>query len=109
MSINLPMEPIAIRLATEDDRDQLRRLAQLDSASVPAGRLIVGESAGSIRAAVAIDGGAAIADPFHPTAELVALLRARAEQAPGQAAGRPRIVARSHPREPRVRRGRLAA
>ena len=35
---------------------------------------------GEIRAAVAVESGRAIADPFRPTADLVALLRARAAQ-----------------------------
>lgn len=94
MSINLPMEAIEIRPATEDDRDQLRRLAQLDSASLPAGPLLVAESDGTIRAALALESRKSIADPFHRTAELVALLRTRAEHAEKRSA-RLRIVARS--------------
>ena len=43
-----------------------------------------------VRAAVSVGGGEAIADPFHPTAEIVRLLTARAEQMRPGAAHRPR-------------------
>ena len=71
---------MTIRRATYGDRHALIRLAQRDSARVPDGPLVIGEVGGVVRAAVAVAGGAAIADPFHRTAELVALLRERAEQ-----------------------------
>jgi hypothetical protein len=90
---------VTIRPAADADRDALRRLAALDSARVPDGRLLVADSGGELRAAVAIDSGAAIADPFHPTAGLVELLRARALQlkAPDRASTRrrARVVMRS--------------
>jgi hypothetical protein len=91
--------PVTVRPADDADRDALRRLAGLDSAEVPPGRLLVADSGGELRAAVAIDTGVAIADPFHPTADLVALLRARALQlkAPERASTgrRARVVLRS--------------
>jgi hypothetical protein len=86
MSINTPIEAVAIRPADERDRDRLMRLAQLDSAAVPVGPTLV----------AALEGGLAIADPFHPTAGLVELLRMRAGQVP-RASRRLRIVARSQP------------
>ncbi|MQA74764.1 MAG: hypothetical protein GEU88_10570 [Solirubrobacterales bacterium] len=86
--------PLTIREAAVEDRDAVLRLAQRDSATVPAGRLLVGEVDGELRAAVALAGGEAIADPFRPTAELVALLRARAAQIRGGVRG-PRVVART--------------
>ena len=72
------LEPLAIRAATAADRMALLRLAQRDSAAAPAGTVLVAESRGAIRAALALESGRAIADPFQPTADLVALLRARA-------------------------------
>jgi hypothetical protein len=45
---------------------------------VPAGRLLVAEVEGELLAAVAIESGAAIADPFRRTADLDALLQTRA-------------------------------
>ena len=74
------VDAITIRPATAGDRDALRRLAILDSATVPVGDLLVADGGGELRAAVAIGSGKAIADPFHPTAGIVVLLRARARQ-----------------------------
>jgi hypothetical protein len=83
--------PITIRLARSEDEDALRRLAQLDSAGVPSGELLVALTGDEIRAAISITSGEAIADPFRRNAELVRLLAARAEQVRG-------------PREPTLRR-----
>jgi hypothetical protein len=80
---------IAIRLAGDDDDAALAKLAALDSAVVPFGRLLLAAVDGEPLAAVPVAGGPAIADPFHPTAELVELLRARAAHLRGDApAGR---------------------
>jgi hypothetical protein len=86
---------VTIREATADDRPGLERLAELDSAEVPSGRLLLGEVDGELRAAAAIAGGRAIADPFHRTTELVDLLRARSRQMPGVARGSLRVIDRS--------------
>lgn len=67
-------------MASEDDAPSLNRLAQLDSASVPAGQLVVAEVGGELWAARQIDGPLAIADPFRPTADLLALLALRGGQ-----------------------------
>jgi hypothetical protein len=69
---------IAIRLAAPSDAQSLVRLAALDSAPVPAGDVLLAVVDGQAQAALPVEGGRSIADPFHPTAELVALLRARA-------------------------------
>src|ERR687886_649597 len=66
---------LVIRVATPADTDDLRRLAALDSARVLLGTVLVAQSGGEIRAAYSIDERRAIADPFTPTAGLVALLR----------------------------------
>ncbi len=71
-------DTISIRLAGASDARPLMRLAALDSAPLPAGELLVAEQGGALRAAVTLDGADAIADPFIPTADLVALLRLRA-------------------------------
>jgi hypothetical protein len=56
-------------------------LAQLDSAPAPKPvPTLVAEVGGELRAALPLDGGRAIADPFRPTAELVAILAERARQ-----------------------------
>jgi hypothetical protein len=69
---------ISIRLATPDDSRALARLAALDSGAVPAGPVLLAERDGEAQAALALAGGATLADPFVPTAELLALLRVRA-------------------------------
>ncbi len=73
--------PVTLRPAYADDAIALERLAVLDSATVPPGRLLVAEVEGELWAALAPERGAVIADPFRSTAPLVALLRARAATA----------------------------
>jgi hypothetical protein len=68
---------VIIRTATGSDGAALRRLAQLDSARVPSGELLVAETDGSLVAAHAPGSGATIADPFRRTAEVVDLLHLR--------------------------------
>ena len=69
---------VLIRAARGSDGSALDRLAALDSAHVPAGELLVAEADGSVVAALSPDTGAAIADPFRHTADVVALLELRA-------------------------------
>jgi hypothetical protein len=85
--------------ATDDDERSLQRLAALDSTSAaPARPLLVAEVEGELKAAVSLSDGSAIADPFYPSAELVALLRSHADRAGARGIS---------PRAPRRRR-RLA-
>lgn len=67
-----------LRIATENDADALRRLAELDSRPPLAGRVLLGEIAGSPAAALSLDDDRVIADPFRRTDHLVACLRIRA-------------------------------
>jgi hypothetical protein len=85
---------IVIRLDRPEDERALERLAGLDSAAVPAAPLLVAEADGTLRAALSLQDGAVIADPFHRTASLVALLVARAEQLHGERSRRRRWFAR---------------
>jgi hypothetical protein len=71
---------VLIRYARAGDEHSLRRLAGRDSRPVPDGELLVAEAKGEIRAALPLDGRPAIADPFHPTAQLVHLLEVRRGQ-----------------------------
>jgi hypothetical protein len=73
-------QDLTIRLARQEDSDSLVRLAERDSAKVPGGELLVAVVDGRMRAAVSVADGHAIADPFHPTYELVALLGERVSQ-----------------------------
>lgn len=70
-----PSRPITIRPAYGEDQLAVRRLAALDSAPVPRGPLVLAEVDGELRVAVSADGQRAIADPFHRTLELIALVR----------------------------------
>jgi hypothetical protein len=77
--VTITSDTISIRLATPGDAVALARLAALDSAAVPPGPVLLAERDGALQAALALDGQrTTIADPFAPTAELVALLRVRA-------------------------------
>jgi hypothetical protein len=69
---------VLIRAARGSDGSAIARVAALDSAAVPAGELIVAEADGALVAARSLDTGAVVADPFRPTADVVALLDLRA-------------------------------
>lgn len=71
---------VTLREATASDVFRLRRLAQLDSAEELSGPALVAEVDGRLRAALPLDGGKPISDPFHPGLELIELLRVRAAQ-----------------------------
>jgi hypothetical protein len=87
--------PLTIRLGTPDDQLAVARLAALDSADdvrrlgemprsrllidgLRRGRVLLAEVEEQLRAAVHVELGAAIADPFYPSAHLVKLLLAHA-------------------------------
>jgi hypothetical protein len=91
------VEPVSIRSAADSDRNQLQRLAERDSGAVPREPLLVAEASGELRAAISLADGRAIADPFHPTADLVALLRARAQHARSVRTRPGRLVLRTAP------------
>jgi hypothetical protein len=74
-----PSPIISIRAATTNDGRTLTRLAALDSAEVPAGPILVAEVDGEAQAALSLRDGRVVADPFERTAELVSLLRVRAD------------------------------
>jgi hypothetical protein len=69
---------LRIRTATPADAAALQALAQRDSRPLPNGPLLVAESDGRLLAALSLRSCAVIADPFEPTAHLVAALRAHA-------------------------------
>ena len=66
---------IRIRQATQSDAFAVRRLAALDDSASLKGSVLVAEHAGELRAAISIDDGRVVANPFAPTAELVDMLR----------------------------------
>ena len=81
-----PARPVAadrsvtLRFASPADQGPLARLAELDSSTPPAQPVLLAEVDGQLRAALALTDGTVVADPFHPTADLIDLLRARARQ-----------------------------
>jgi hypothetical protein len=83
-----PEEPVTLRLACAGDVAALGELAALEGRPEPAGSHVVAEVEGRIVAALPLDGGAALGDPFVPTAHLVPLLELRAEQLTGDLPGR---------------------
>ena len=93
------IEGVTIRYAFPDDARALARLAVLDSQEPSDGFVLIAEVAGEVRAALGRD-GRAIADPFHPTADLVQLLRERARQL--SAAEGTRNLRRLRPRRSRA-------
>jgi hypothetical protein len=87
---------LTIRRATDADAFAIRRLAAIDSAAPPTGHVLLAEMGDELWAAVSVDSGAAIADPFRPSADVVDLLRFRAERLSGHPHIRP--LARLLPR-----------
>jgi hypothetical protein len=79
---------LIVRSATSSDREQIARLAALDSARPIEGGALVAEADARIVAALPLGAGRPVADPFEPTAEVVALLELRASQLSGGAASR---------------------
>jgi hypothetical protein len=87
LTAGLPVEhlAVAIRRAQDADVPLLHDLAELDSSKPLVGPVLVALVEGRLWAALALDGGRIVADPFLPTAPAVELLRLRARQL--QAAG----------------------
>jgi hypothetical protein len=78
--VTAPDSGITIRLARGGDRAALERLAALEERPVPFGRVLVGVVDGALVAALPLEGGDPLADPFQPTLDLLSLLRLRARQ-----------------------------
>lgn len=69
---------IAIRAAHDDESGVVLRLAALDSAPRLRGDVLLAVVDGEPVAAVSLDDGRVVADPFRATADVVALLHLRA-------------------------------
>ena len=82
---------VVLRIATPADWPALQRLAERDSDVVPALPILLAESGGRLAAAWSMSEQRAIADPFAPTAHLIALLREHAA-AGSPARGRRRLA-----------------
>ena len=77
------MTPVVIRPARAADAADLAVLAALDSAAPLTGEVVLAEhSEGEVAAAMSLDTGAVVANPFVPTSHLVELLRTAARPTP---------------------------
>jgi hypothetical protein len=79
-SVTTAPDAVVIRRACDADTPLVRDLAALDSARPLTGQVLVAVVDGRPWAALSLDDGRAVADPFKPSASSVALLRMRADQ-----------------------------
>ena len=81
-----PIQPVpagahvTIRHARPADAEALVVLAKLDSTHPPGGAILVAEAGGELWAAVSLDDGHVIANPFRPSGELAFRLIERARE-----------------------------
>ncbi len=73
-------ERVRVRSAAPEDADALARLAELDSVHLSDGPMLLAEVGDRLRAAISLADGTVVADPFHPSAELITRLRKRAAE-----------------------------
>ncbi len=99
---------ITIRQANGSDTRALARLAELDSAAIPQQPLLVALADGELQAAMSMTDGAAVADPFAHSAEMVAMLRIEAGMSTQPANGL-RAYRRLWPRPPKPAAARPSA
>ena len=83
---------LVLRTATSADTADLERLAALDSARPLAGEVMLAYADGGVRAALSLETGRSVADPFYPSLELVPLLHAAAGERPRRRRSRRRAV-----------------
>jgi hypothetical protein len=76
-------ESVTLRFGSTGDAKSLGRLAALGDSKPPAHPVLLAEVDGQLLAALALSDGTVIIDPFHRTADLIDLLRARARQLDG--------------------------
>ena len=71
---------LAIRVAQTDEDPDIRRLADLDDSRPLEGEVLLALVDGEAVAALSLDDGRVVANPFVPTADTVRLLSLRASQ-----------------------------
>ena len=71
---------VTVRPATAADETAIRHVAALDSTRPPRGTVLVATDHAGVVAALGVEDGKVVADPFARTADVVALLRERARQ-----------------------------
>lgn len=78
---HIPTASVTIRRLSERDRDQIDRLAEVDSNPVELPAPVLGaEVEGRLLAAISVPTGTVVADPFSRTTEVRSLLELRAAQ-----------------------------
>jgi hypothetical protein len=77
--ISSPEAPVALRPVRNDERGAVERLATLDARPAPSGEVLLALVDGRPVAALSVDDGSVVADPFTPSAGAVALLQTRAQ------------------------------
>ncbi|HMJ33400.1 MAG TPA: hypothetical protein VK501_05760 [Baekduia sp.] len=101
-------DAVVIRPAYPDDAAALQRLAALDSRRPLSGPILLAARDGRPLAALARRDGRTVADPFAPTADLVALLRLHAAPTAARSGRRRELlrrVAANPRRRPALARG----
>jgi hypothetical protein len=88
---------VTFRHAHPRDAAALTELAQLDSSRTPTGDVIVADAGGELWAAVSLDDGHAVANPFRPSGELTWRLMERAREIQRASSGTPRRGWRTSP------------
>jgi hypothetical protein len=89
------MTPVLVRPARDVDAADLTILAALDSAAPLTGDVLLAIAGGEVAAAMSLDTGAVVANPFVPTAHLVDLLRTAARPEPVRRVRAPRFALRA--------------
>src|SRR4051794_5544330 len=88
---------LTIRFAAPDDEATLIRLAELDSTHAPRGAVLVADIGDETWAALSLDDGHGVADPFHSSAEALWMLTERARQLRRERRGRMQRLPRVWP------------
>jgi hypothetical protein len=79
---------LALRLAQAADEGPLKRLAELDEQPDLSGELLLAWLGSELVAAISVDDGRVIADPFVATSDAISVLELRAHQLVGRAVRR---------------------
>ena len=80
LHLSSPEAPVALRPVREDDQVVVERLATLDARPAPQGEVLLALVDGEPVAALSLEDGAVVANPFAPTAGAVELLQVRAQR-----------------------------
>ena len=86
----LSPKDLVLRLAGADDVPALKILAELDEDPEPSGEVLLALIDGEAVAAMSLDDGQVVANPFVATSDAVSLLRLRAGHLAGRAQRKPR-------------------